>query len=276
MPGNWKKIGNMKGTKGEPGNDGTSPPAPTLRVGEVTTLPATATATAEITGEAPDYTLTLGIPQGAKGDSTATPVVVPALSLLTGAGRPDTRATLSPENREAVAAAPVGASFTSTDGAGTGAWAWVKTPTGWQVTYGETRFSVFHAQGTTGNNVGPLSKGWVARVGREVTAVVMLDKDSGSVWSVLTPVPPGFRPYQTQLRLEQAAAGADVKNPTFASVDYVIINGNGDRAELPDGNSIHVTQGGVIRGKSLPSSGWASLSWATADPWPAFLPGSPA
>lgn len=58
--------------------------------------------------------------------------------MLVGVGRPDTPSTLSPENQTAVANALVGATFTSMDGAGTGAWAWVKTPAGWQVTYGDT------------------------------------------------------------------------------------------------------------------------------------------
>ncbi len=203
MPSNWKKIGNIKGTKGDPGDDGKSPPppafkigdvstlppgseahaelagdganfslslgipagdpgkdgisppAPTLRVEQVQTLPPGSTATAHIGGEAPDYTLTLGVPQGAKGEAGQKGESVvgppgpkgepgnPAALVLVGVGRPDTPSTLSPENQTAVANALVGATFTSTDGAGVGAWAWVKTPKGWQVTYGDTGWRDF-------------------------------------------------------------------------------------------------------------------------------------
>lgn len=125
--------------KGDPGDPGVSPPAPTLSVGNVATLPNGSTATAKITGTTPNYTLALGIPQGApgakgdKGDQGN-----PTAMTLVGVGRPDNPATLSTANQTAVANAAIGASFTSTDGAGTGAWAWVKTPTGWAVTYADT------------------------------------------------------------------------------------------------------------------------------------------
>lgn len=144
-----------QGPQGDPGKDGISPPAPTLRVEQVQTLPPGSTATAHIGGEAPDYTLTLGVPQGAKGetgqkgDSVVGPPGPkgepgnPAALVLVGVGRPDIPSTLSPENQTAVANALVGATFTSTDGAGTGAWAWVKTPKGWQVTYGDTGWRDF-------------------------------------------------------------------------------------------------------------------------------------
>ena len=70
---------------------------------------------------------------GAKGETGN-----PSTMTLVGAGRPDTPATLSTANQTAVANAAVGATFTSTNGAGTGAWAWVKTPTGWEPTYADT------------------------------------------------------------------------------------------------------------------------------------------
>lgn len=72
-------------------------------------------------------------PAGPKGEPGN-----PSALVLVGVGRPDTPSTLSPENRTAVADALVGATFTSTNGAGVGAWAWVKTPTSWKVSYGDT------------------------------------------------------------------------------------------------------------------------------------------
>lgn len=50
------------GPIGQPGRDGRDAPAPTLRIGEVATLPANSPATAEISGETPNYVLNLGIP----------------------------------------------------------------------------------------------------------------------------------------------------------------------------------------------------------------------
>lgn len=135
-------------------------PAPGARLSFTATaheLPAGDTPTVEVTGIFPDFGLSVGVPagpagkpgaQGDKGDpgaqGEAGPTGAkgepgnPGALVLVGVGRPDIPSTLSPENRTAVASALVGATFTSTDGAGTGAWAWVKTPTGWQVTYGDT------------------------------------------------------------------------------------------------------------------------------------------
>lgn len=125
-----------KGDRGEPGLQGpagvagqtgatgaTGPAGPAGTKGDTGPAgPAGATGPAGPTG-----------PTGAKGETGN-----PSAMALVGAGRPDTPATLSTANQTAVAAAPVGATFTSTDGAGTGAWAWVKTPTGWEPTYADT------------------------------------------------------------------------------------------------------------------------------------------
>ena len=46
---------------------GVDAPKPTLAVGDVQTLPAGATATAEVTGESPDFVLSMGLPAGANG-----------------------------------------------------------------------------------------------------------------------------------------------------------------------------------------------------------------
>lgn len=55
------------GTDGTNGKDGDNGPANTLAVGTVETLPAGSAATATITGDAPNQTLNLAIPQGADG-----------------------------------------------------------------------------------------------------------------------------------------------------------------------------------------------------------------
>ena len=208
-------------------------------------------------------------PTGPKGEPGN-----PAAMVLVGVGRPDVPASLSPENQQAVVAAPIGATFTSTDGGGTGAWAWVKTVDGWQVTYGKTGFSVFHQQGSSGNNFGPLSKGWVTRAGHIVQVVAFIDRESGSVWSMLRPVPFGFRPPRMWLTLETAAARTSSYAPVWAEAAHVIFNINGDKAPVGSGDTVHVVSSGQVRGKNLSRSGWVTFTWATDDPWPATLPGS--
>ena len=54
---------------------GPAGPANTLQIGTVETLEPGQTATAQITGEAPDQTLSLGIPQGQTGKTGATPAL---------------------------------------------------------------------------------------------------------------------------------------------------------------------------------------------------------
>lgn len=61
----------------------------------------------------------------------------------TGPGRPDIISTLDDSGRAWVQSAPIGALWSSTDGAGVGAWQWQRTPKGWRVTYGVTPFISF-------------------------------------------------------------------------------------------------------------------------------------
>ena len=254
------------GKPGQPGKDGTSPPAPTLRVGEVTTLPATATATAEITGEAPDYTLTLAVPQGApgakgdKGDSIIGPAGPkgepgnPSALVLVGAGRPDTPSTLSPENQTAVANALVGATFTSTDGAGTGAWAWVKTPGGWKVTYGDT--------------------GW-----RDISSAVSEGSVKLKIRRILQTV--YIHATTTAISPKVATTGAFTKGFTRTGAPHAQSGFIGYFSAVNNENMVPVYWAGVW-GQDLSTNKqvWVNSNFQsqifTDDPWPATLPGTPA
>lgn len=69
--------------------------------------------------------------------TVANPLTIGSASII-GAGRPDVAASMTTAVQAQVAAARVGATFTSTDGASMGAWAWQLRPTGWKVTNGET------------------------------------------------------------------------------------------------------------------------------------------
>ncbi|WP_237692969.1 hypothetical protein [Rothia nasimurium] len=256
-------VTRLPAPKGDPGEDGISPPAPTLRVGEVATLPTGSSAVAEITGEAPDYTLTLGVPQGAKGekgdkgDSIVGPKGEPgnpATLVLVGVGRPDTPSTLSPENQTAVANALVGATFTSTDGAGTGAWAWVKTPGGWQVTYGDTGWR---------NVVSMLGNGWAStsnepvylrRIGPSCTLTFSL-APSNTLSTLLT-MPQGFR---------------SVGSTYFGGPSTIL-----QRDGYVNG-AIYFDGPTTIKGRSQVTYAHhrGILTWLSSDPWPATLPGAP-
>lgn len=57
---------------------------------------------------------------------------------IIGSGRPDIPSTLSDDNQPKVTNAVVGTVFTSTDGAGVGAWQWQLTSDGWRLNDGDT------------------------------------------------------------------------------------------------------------------------------------------
>lgn len=95
-----------------------------------TTLAAGSNATATMSGSWPNLTLGLGIPAGQVGQ--------PSTYQIVGAGRPDIPASMTTAVQAQVSAAPVGSTFSSTDGAFVGAWQWQKLPTGWRVTFGDT------------------------------------------------------------------------------------------------------------------------------------------
>lgn len=66
-PNQVLNLGIPIGSTGTPGTAGSPGPANTLTIGTVTTLPVGSSATATITGTAPNQTLNLGIPVGATG-----------------------------------------------------------------------------------------------------------------------------------------------------------------------------------------------------------------
>lgn len=108
-----------------------------------TTLAAGSNATATMSGSWPNLTLGLGIPAGQ-----------PSTYQIVGAGRPDIPASMTTAVQAQVAAAPIGATFSSTDGASVGAWTWQKLPSGWQVTFGDTGWRDIRAL---------LGNGWTAQ-----------------------------------------------------------------------------------------------------------------
>lgn len=100
----------------------------------VTTLAAGSDATASMSGSWPNLTLGLGIPAGQ-----------PSAYQIVGAGRPDIPASMTTAVQAQVATAPVGSTFSSTDGASVGAWQWQKRPTGWIVTDLDTEWRIINS-----------------------------------------------------------------------------------------------------------------------------------
>lgn len=240
-------LGLPAGASGAPGKDAATP---TLAVGTV----STGTAAASITGTAPNYTLNLTLPAGSKGEPGN-----PSTMTLLGAGRPDTPATLSTSNQTAVANAALGATFTSTDGAGTGAWAWVKTPTGWEPTYADTGWRDITSLATLPTNASwatGFAGVFVRRQGGLIIGSIRgLTISSRSSFSVLT-LPSGFRAS---------------KNATDTT-NIATVNDGGDlftgKVTFWDGMLVQVKTPAAARIDVL-------FTIPARDPWPSTLPGVP-
>lgn len=205
----------------------------------------------------------------------------PSALVLVGVGRPDTPTTLSPENQAAVANAPVGATFTSTDGAGVGAWTWVKTTTGWQVAYGDTGWRDFSGLLKTSDAVPQ----WAPRT--------LLARRQGSQVEMIYSLA-WFGPIIPQgLASVETALLNRVQVPGF---DPQVISRPGYRYGMPATATLLSTQNGapltgfiswqydsgdarfqnllVKHGAEKTAS--ARMVYLAAAPWPATLPGTPA
>ena len=237
------------GEPGEPGAPGAPGPAPSIKIGTVT---SGTTPSATITGESPDLTLDLVLAKGdpgAKGDVGAPGALANASSyVLVGPGRPDQPATTG---GIITGAEPVGAEYRSTDGANVGAYVWMKRPGGkWEVTDGDTgwrRVVVEAIDTTTAGDHGTL----IRRAGPNVYYAIAGKTTTGS-WGSLGV---GWRP--------------------VASIVHPLTPWSGSTtvARL----ATHV--GGNLVWAANPGAGFLAqcqITWATADTWPTTLPGSPA
>ena len=187
-------------------------------------------------------------PEGAASTVPGPPGAVPTAAdyAIVGPGRPDVPASTG---GLVSASTPVGATYTSTDGAGVGAFVWRKRPNGsWQVIDGDTGWRAL-----------PLINGWTGLWGgfkvRRINTAVHL---SGGVTRgtqqsrKFAEVPPGFRIGVGNL-LFLTLSNDDGVNGLIARDD-----GYESRAPL--------SAGGLFPAGVYP----------TVDPWPTTLPGSPA
>lgn len=195
-------------------------------------------------------------PTGPKGEPGN-----PAAMVLVGVGRPDTPSTLSPENQTAVANALVGATFTSTDGAGVGAWAWVKTPTGWQVTYGDTGW----------RNITPMVSLPATRSWASGAAGLFIRRELGQIHLSIRGL---VASSAGKAGIYQLPAGwRTIKNLTdMHSVPAMNDAGNGFMGKITFWDGTWIESKAAVSGARFDTV----CSMPARDLWPAVLPGAPA
>ena len=253
-----------QGPQGDKGDKGDTGPANTLTIGTVT---GGAAAGATITGEAPEQTLSLVLPQGAKGDRgdvgpQGPPGVVSSASsyVIVGPGRPDVPSTTAGAitGRE-----PVGAEYRSQDGAGVGAFVWMKRPGGkWEVTDGDTGWrnvsDLLLSPWTT--STVPLIR--VRRTGEAAFLHIQYNVKPVPSGAVLV-IPTGFR-----------GKGGGIN----AGIASSAIVGHYNNTPIGNGTTSYQNVNGnnTVYTNGASEGGTSSLTWATADPWPSTLPGTPA
>ena len=224
-------------------------PPTTLSIGEVATLPPSSPATAQITGEPPSQTLTLGIPRGDVGPASTVPGppgAVPTASdyLIVGPGRPDTPSTTG---GAITGSEPVGAEYRSTDGAGVGAWVWMKRGTKWVATSGDTgwRYNL-PLDGSQYYRV------WLRRASETVMMRFIAHQNKEAMPNFTFPA--GFSP----------PGGIDVQRAMYRGGATVIVG------------HFRINEWMLVYNGILDTINATSLeSWFTDDPWPTVLPGSP-
>ena len=229
--------------EGAPGQDAVSP----VFTAEASALAAGASATASVTGTYPDLKLSLGVPRGATGETGAPGAIGTASTyMLVGPGRPDVASTTG---GVITGSEPVGAVFHSTNGAGVGAWAWQKTATGWTVTMGDTG-DRSDSSVLTGTDGSAASGPWIKyrRVNR--TVYLWIHSMSTTATPKIT-MPTGFAPKNIISGTGKTWGGA------------IFVAGTGNPFQF-------INQSGAV------TSFYYGGNWATSDPWPTTLPGSPA
>ncbi|WP_126412771.1 hypothetical protein [Acidipropionibacterium jensenii] len=202
----------------------------------VTTLAAGSDATATMTGSWPNLTLGLGIPGK------------PSTYQIVGAGRPDIPASMTKTVQAQVAAAPIGATFTSTDGASVGAWQWQNLPAGWQIVALDTGW---RALTPTGSNVSAFTTLAIRRVNQLVRLRVAGLVLTGT--GIFAPAVTGFSP------------GAYVRFPLLTSGSTTSWTGT----------LVVTPTGGLQSTAAFSTTGDAlEMNWATTDAAPTTLPGT--
>ena len=231
-------AGNVRGATG---------PANTLTIGTVTTLPAGSSATAGLTGVAPNQTLALGLPNGQPSDW-----------LKVGPGNPRSAATTA---GQITGTEPNGCTYRSTDGGGVGGYGWTKRAGVWVCVEGDTGFSYLSSWGTDSIVTGDaLPTNWAPtpgtagylRIRRVNNRVTFLARGVTYADQGIRSLPAGFRPPH---------------NAIFP-VSYWSTTGYG----LVNEGAVLLGMPGVVSHVNYPTR----AEWDSIEAWPATLPGSPA
>lgn len=195
-------------------------------------------------------------PKGETGD--------PSAYIITGPGRPDTPSTTG---GTITGAEPVGAEYRSTDGAGVGAFVWMKRPGGsWSVVDGDTGWRAIFSGTTVFESSwkpGTFPKGGRLRLRRTVAGLwVSADnitfESAGLTFSMLGGL--------------DSAWQVSADNATYPG-EFYVLGGNqpGHRVDRADLNGASV--GGMIRDiKFYPGA----VGPGNTPRWPSTLPGTPA
>ena len=254
-----------QGPVGATGATGPVGPANLLTIG---TVQSGTQASASISGTAPAQTLSLVLPQGERGPigPTGAPGALTNSSsyIITGPGRPDTPATTG---GIITGNEPVGAEYRSTDGAGVGAFVWMKRPGGsWSVVDGDTGWRAIFSGTTVFESSwkpGTFPKGGRLRLRRTVAGLwVSADnitfESAGLTFSMLGGL--------------DSAWQVSADNATYPG-EFYVLGGNqpGHRVDRADLNGASV--GGMIRDiKFYPGA----VGPGNTPRWPSTLPGTPA
>ena len=191
-------------------------------------------------------------PQGLQGEPGAVPTA--ADYAIVGPGRPDVPASTGDL---VTASTPVGATYTSTDGAGVGAFVWRKRPDGsWAVVDGDTGW---RSVPTLITQIPVIN---LRRVGSDVHLMWVRAQNSNALTD------------RTQLLPDPGRGSGFYLEPQTPILVQATVNGGSVAALIHD--NTRQTWDLRITGSSAPAWLAANTRYSTVDPWPSSLPGTPA
>ena len=205
-------------------------------------------------GSQAEWLATLVGPEGAASTVPGPPGAVPTAEdySLIGPGRPDVPASTG----DLVSAStPVGATYTSTDGAGVGAFVWRKRPDGsWEVVDGDTGWRAMATE-----------TGRALYFRRKNDMIHWQGTNLGEASSRLLAVPDWAKPnHSAWMRL-----GAPIYRHGKDSGAMVLAGGNGIALAHPEYLWLN-------SGAGSDSASAVNLIYSVVRPWPSTLPGTPA
>lgn len=237
------------------GVQGLQGPPVSLTKGTVTTGAPGTNANFTVTGTPPDQKLNLTVPRGDVGPVGPT---FGSDGSIIAAGRPDLPATMDTATQDEVLSAPPGTLFRSTDGAGVGAWMWMKQGTQWSVTDGDTGWRNVAADLLNGWTATMNGRSWaIRRLGSIVSVAGNLKVPTANVLQDVYTVPVGFR----LSGVEPYTGGASAVLSADGSLQGALY------LDRPD----------MLRARSTGTGPHRRLgmNWLTLEPWPTILPGIP-